>query len=148
MQWGWNAEKAWEWYQQAINSWQVRRKQCQSTRATNSHQHASNAPPWQVPPAVETDCGAWCGAYAFNHEDVPFTHFSHAGYRSGLTMVYDAEAMWQHVQCMGTCHLTTTHPLTIKLCPQAGGPKSDLRCFYHLPAPFVPREANTYCSCP
>lgn len=62
--------------------------------------------PRSLPPPAENDCGVWCSAFALAHEDIPFTHFSHSGYRSGLTLVYDATpALWGgHVRCLATTH--------------------------------------------
>ena len=153
----------------------------------------------RLPPSVENDCGEWCSAFAFVHEDIPFvsaarassrapekhtrtrckrthtsrqracasrephltfllplrarhslfptlpvcvlrplwlqTHFSHSGYLSGLTMVFDASPdLWEnHVQCLSTtdsfssmrscCACFDPHFCTFEN-PQVGIPRS------------------------
>jgi len=53
-----------------------------------------------LPPEVEPDCGKWCSAVTFLHEDVPFIPFSFDGLKMPISLVYEAtDEVWRRVQC-------------------------------------------------
>jgi len=91
-----------------------------------------------LPPELETDCGKWCSATTFLHQDLPFVAFSFEGSHSGLGLVYAAnDEVWDEVQCAAVTDSSTT----TRACCACSDP---FLCPFHN----FPRDDAGYCGTP